>query len=336
MKIGVISKGIPVYISDDAPNEHICITGMSGSGKSTRIAEIIESAVQEEKTVIALDLAGMDYKKMEKLNYISAKTDGIGIELFEGNDGPEVIEYITDVMTHICNLKIRQVGAMRNAVQYAIENKSQFSTELDAIDKGLKLQDSGVSESVRHHLWGLVNSHCIRPSSRTLKKNMVNVVTFAELNSGTQKIAAELVLSCMWKKIQRGKSENVMLIIDEFQNYIRKGSVLLEMMRESRKYGVSIVLATQTLEGIDSKANSAVKQAAVQMFFRVNNADTKKVAEMIDSVNADHWKMRLRQLKVGESVVTGMLNIGNREIDDPLVIRSEYKRKEDDSKLLIV
>lgn len=72
------------------------------------------------------------------------------------------------------------------------------------------------------------------------------------------------------------------------------------------------------------------------MFFRVNNADTKKVAEMIDSVNADHWKMRLRQLKVGESVVTGMLNIGNREIDDPLVIRSEYKRKEDDSKLLIV
>lgn len=57
---------------------------------------------------------------------------------------------------------------------------------------------------------------------------------------------------------------------------------------------------------------------------------------MIDSVNADHWKMRLRQLKVGESVVTGMLNIGNREIDDPLVIRSEYKRKEDDSKLLIV
>lgn len=107
---------------------------------------------------------------MEKLNYISAKTDGIGIELFEGNDGPEVIEYITDVMTHICNLKIRQVGAMRNAVQYAIENKSQFSTELDAIDKGLKLQDSGVSESVRNHLWGLVNSHCIRPSSRTLKK----------------------------------------------------------------------------------------------------------------------------------------------------------------------
>lgn len=188
MKIGVISKGIPVYISDDAPNEHICITGMSGSGKSTRIAEIIESAVQEEKTVIALDLAGMDYKKMEKLNYISAKTDGIGIELFEGNDGPEVIEYITDVMTHICNLKIRQVGAMRNAVQYAIENKSQFSTELDAIDKGLKLQDSGVSESVRNHLWGLVNSHCIRPSSRTFKKNMVNVVTFAELNSGTQKL----------------------------------------------------------------------------------------------------------------------------------------------------
>ena len=103
MKIGVISKGIPVYISDDAPNEHICITGMSGSGKSTRIAEIIESAVQEEKTVIALDLAGMDYKKMEKLNYISAKTDGIGIELFEGNDGPEVIEYITDVMTTGCN-----------------------------------------------------------------------------------------------------------------------------------------------------------------------------------------------------------------------------------------
>lgn len=66
-------------------------------------------------------------------------------------------------------------------------------------------------------------------------------------------IIKKLVLSCMWKKIQRGKSENVMLIIDEFQNYIRKGSVLLEMMRESRKYGVSIVLATQTLDLIPQK-----------------------------------------------------------------------------------
>ena len=66
MKIGIIGKEIPVYVSKKAPNEHICITGMSGSGKSTRIAEIIESAVQEKKTVIVLDLAGMDYKGLEK------------------------------------------------------------------------------------------------------------------------------------------------------------------------------------------------------------------------------------------------------------------------------
>ena len=38
--------------------------------------------------------------------------------------------------------------------------------------------------------------------------------------------------------------------------------------------------------------------------------------------------MRLRQLKVGESVATGMLLVGNREIDDPIVIRSEYKENE--------
>lgn len=33
-------------------------------------------------------------------------------------------------------------------------------------------------------------------------------------------------------------------------------------------------------------------------------------------------------MKVGESVATGMLLVGNREIDDPIVIRSEYKENE--------
>ena len=73
---------------------------------------------------------------------------------------------------------------------------------------------------------------------------------------------------------------------------------------------------------------AAIKQSSVQMYFRANAADIKKLSEMIDATNADCWKMRLRQLKVGESVATGMLLVGNREIDDPIVIRSEYKENE--------
>ena len=148
------------------------------------------------------------------------------------------------------------------------------------------------------------------------------------MNTGTQKIAAEVVLSCLWKRIQNAEINDLVLVIDEFQNYIRKGSALIEMMREARKYGVSIILSTQTLEGFSATVMAAIKQSSVQMYFRANAADIKKLSEMIDATNADCWKMRLRQLKVGESVATGMLLVGNREIDDPIVIRSEYKENE--------
>lgn len=329
MKIGIIGKEIPVYVSKKAPNEHICITGMSGSGKSTRIAEIIESAIQEKKTVVVLDLAGMDYKGLKDSNYISAKQDGIGLKLLQMTESMnEDIEYITDIFRNIFGLRSRQIGALRYAVQYAIENRIQFQTDLEAIDKGLKMQDSGVAEGVRNHLWGLVNSYCIRPSEKSFAKQEINIVTFAGLNTGTQKIAAEVVLSCLWKRIQNAEINDLVLVIDEFQNYIRKGSALIEMMREARKYGVSIILSTQTLEGFSATVMAAIKQSSVQMYFRANAADIKKLSEMIDATNADCWKMRLRQLKVGESVATGMLLVGNREIDDPIVIRSEYKENE--------
>lgn len=56
IKIGEIERGVSVRISVNSPNEHIAIFGISGTGKSTRINEIITDIQSSEGTVIVFDL----------------------------------------------------------------------------------------------------------------------------------------------------------------------------------------------------------------------------------------------------------------------------------------
>ena len=70
--IGAITGGKAVRIARDSPNQHMVISGISGSGKSTRIEEIEWDIIQNKGTVIALDLNGIHGGSGVKYNHISA------------------------------------------------------------------------------------------------------------------------------------------------------------------------------------------------------------------------------------------------------------------------
>lgn len=92
--IGKIASGRDVSITETSPNGHLVITGVSGSGKSVRIADIEEHIVENGGTVIALDVNGTHEKneKSKYFNYISAQKDGLNREILymslvnEGNE----------------------------------------------------------------------------------------------------------------------------------------------------------------------------------------------------------------------------------------------------------
>ena len=74
LKIGELKDGMAVRISQKSPNEHLLLVGTSGSGKSTRIKEIIQDSIRQGETVIAIDLNGCDFtESIQNVNLISAK-----------------------------------------------------------------------------------------------------------------------------------------------------------------------------------------------------------------------------------------------------------------------
>ena len=113
--------------------------------------------------------------------------------------------------------------------------------------------------------------------------------------------------------------------MDECQHFLTGNSILLEMLRESRKYSANIILSTQSNTGFTSAVMSAVNQTAVQLFFRPSVSDMKKVADMIAPQDAGRWLLMLKKMRVGESVATGNLSVNGKEIHYPLIIRSSYR-----------
>lgn len=340
--IGYVQENTRVKISDSSPNEHIALFGISGSGKSTRISSIVEDIASTGGTVIALDLGGRDFANISgSVNRISARNDGIDLQIFDlqsVKNGKEsfvnFLAFIVDTFTDIFHLGVRQQGVLREAVIYALENRDNSLTEMEAIATGLTEQQSSIAHGVSNKLWQLLHGNIFRPSKKKFHKGAINIVSFEGINPSAQKELTEVLLAFLWRKVRitEGENEKICLVVDEFHHFLRnKNCALLEMLRESRKYGINIILATQSVAGFSQNVLGAVNQTAVQLYFRPAVSDMKKIAEMIDTENSSRWLLKLKQLHVGESIATGNLSLNGREIQHPLLIHSVYSKKNNET-----
>lgn len=333
-KIGQLKDGRAVYIGSDSPNRHILMLGISGSGKSTRMYAIQKNVLEQGGEVIVLDISGdkNGFYKKETVNVISALDDGIELNFLtplerSGTVGnySNFLTYLVDIISGTFSLGIRQQGALREALHYAVEHKTDTETEMEAICRGLEMQDSAVAEGVKTKLWNILYSEIFRKSKKNMQRGSINVISLKGVNPTTQRELAEIILAMIWRKVryEEQRKERLLIAIDEFQNLsLKKNATLYEMLREARGYGVDLLLATQTLAGFSTEIKAAIDQTAVQLYFRPALSDVSKIAKNIETGDGARWTMALRNLQVGESVATGSLCLQGKNILRPLIIRT--------------
>jgi hypothetical protein len=111
-----------------------------------------------------------------------------------------------------------------------------------------------------------------------------------KLDKGKLKDAADLLGSLLMAKIQlaafsrsnirREKRVPFYLYIDEFQNFASESFEVI--LSEARKYGLSLIMAHQTLAQISEELKSLILgNAGLQVFFRVNRKDASLLAKEI-------------------------------------------------------
>ncbi|WP_196768024.1 type IV secretion system DNA-binding domain-containing protein, partial [Streptobacillus moniliformis] len=99
-----------------------------------------------------------------------------------------------------------------------------------------------------------------------------------------QKLIIEFALWNLWDyEVNHGsKTRPIPVVLDEIQNLDhRSGSPIDKMLREGRKFGLSLMLATQTISNLEQEARDRLFQASQKLFFRPADTETSRYAEIL-------------------------------------------------------
>ena len=133
--------------------------------------------------------------------------------------------------------------------------------------------------------------------------------------AGFMKDAARLVtefslIDLYWFYRSRGTQHSPrVIVLDEVQNLDhREESPLAQLLREGRKFGFSLILATQIMSNLDKDEKDRLFNAAHKLFFRPADTEMKTYAEIAavsTGEKVDVWIKRLAALKKGECYSLG-------------------------------
>jgi Type IV secretion-system coupling protein DNA-binding domain len=141
-------------------------------------------------------------------------------------------------------------------------------------------------------------------------------ILLIKLNKGKLRDSADLLGSLFMAKIQLAAFSRTdipeaarvpfYLYIDEFQNFASESfSVVLS---EARKYGLSLIMAHQTLEQIPSELRSVILgNAGIQVYFRMNRKDAELLAK--EGFIYDGYQVKTMQIS-GDKINTKFWSMG--------------------------
>lgn len=113
-------------------------------------------------------------------------------------------------------------------------------------------------------------------------------------------------------------------MLDEFQFMpLKSGSALYNMLREGRRFNLSLLLSTQFISNYDKEAIETLLQAGTKLIFRPSEKDVRFSAEIIDGERIAQWRQILNNLDIGEAVLKGnyRLNSNRFNSNTPIICR---------------
>lgn len=238
------------------------------------------------------------------------------------------ISEIADLLLSAMKAGDRQKGTLRQAIKWALKNRKKFGSDFEAIEMGLEEIGTEKALGVRDKIWPLLKCDIFRESVKEIQKGKINIISFEGIDSDLKVVLSEVFLKNLWKEAQIMKTNKITIVIDEFQHLLlSKKSMIVQLLTEGRKYGLDVILATQSLARFSKDTLVAINQAAVRLYFRPALNETKTLALQIDGLNVERTILMLKQLKIGESVAIGNLEFAGRHMDRPIVIKTNYKEK---------
>ena len=137
--------------------------------------------------------------------------------------------------------------------------------------------------------------------------NWVHVLQLKGLAREIQKMVTEFALWDLWDYVQNtgSKDRPIPVVLDEIQNLDHSSdSPIDKMLREGRKFGLALMLATQTTSQFNQEQRDRLFQAGHKLIFKPATTEIDRFAQLLAQSPAGlskaEWGRRLASLEKGQ------------------------------------
>ena len=327
--LGTRGNNEPVYWHFGHPqlaNRHLLIFGTSGSGKTYGIQCLLAEMAQQRLHSLIVDYTDGFLPQQVERRFTEVvvpknhfvKTERLSLNPFRRQmqvidpSIPAIEERPFEVATRVASIFTsvyetmgdQQTATLIRVLESGIEGNDQFS--LDDILSPLR-DESQYGESLANKVEPLVKSRPFRDEEGSAwdemllsQDNWVHVLQLKGLALDIQKMVTEFVLWDLWDYAQNTGSKNhpIPIILDEIQNLDHSSdSPIDKMLREGRKFGLSLILATQTTSQFNQEQRDRLFQAGHKLFFKPATTEIDRFAQLLSQsttgISKADWGQRL-------------------------------------------
>jgi len=351
-----ISGDLPVYWEfghKDLANRHILIFGSSGQGKTYAIQCMLCEMVRfRQKSLI------IDYTNGFLPNHLESVTNEImNPEQHVVSNEPLPINPFLPQMSdnggiiikESANTVAKRIAGLFNAVYHI--GDQQYSVLHRAIMEGVEsLKEQMNLDQMLSIIEDMANDKKFKTTAQTLHNKLrpfvldepfaygkdgfdwisifkdqdplCNIFQLVGMDDYSQKLITEFILWDLYGFLQsKGKkTDPKVIVLDEVQNLDhQEGSPLSKYLREGRKFGLSLMLATQTMSNMKKDEQDRMFNAEHKLFFRPADTELKtfaNIAALFAGQSPNEWINKLSSLKKGECFSIGQaVNEKNNQLN---------------------
>lgn len=179
------------------------------------------------------------------------------------------------------------------------------------------------------------NLYIMQSDTMGRKENKVTIVQMSDFPEIQKDFLVEFLITLLWKETMANKKcKYDSIYLDEFQHLsMSKNGALHGLLRESRKFGISMVLSSQFIGNYDNDEKNALLQVGNILIFRPTLKDLNDCAKLIDMEDLGAWKKILKNLKIGQAVLLGHYYVNSKKIinEKPIICIIQKKEGEDEN-----
>lgn len=338
-----LCNGYDIFVDwRDNPNGHMMVTGISGTGKTNFLKQIVNQNIDYINIILDYSASFCEFGNAAKISIL----DTDEIQNFFDDLSEATIGTIADAIQGAERLGVAQKSAVVKALCFMmkpIEEIEIMSCEDDLFKPYIKFENGMAErnwalfafllytrcgtkgEQIATRLIDLVyklSKSCEKSDRDKHHTSSTVIIEFPIECSGLNAKLAELYLWKIWLHEVKER-KRMTIILDECQDLCwKKGSIAERLLSEGRKFGIGLILSTQFLNSnFPKRVINSFMESGLRVIFAPPETEVKEIAQSLDSTNWKSWQKHLRNLRVGTCIICGVLRFKGRTSKQKLIVK---------------